>query len=76
MRFKRENWQSTIGDKYALIIFDGLVFAWQKSQLEDTTNFKESYELCGSESVHYEKVFQNPVIGEVSEELSIDKLFI
>lgn len=76
MRFKRENWQSTIGDKYALVIFDGLVFAWQKSQLEDTTNFKESYELCGSESVLYEKVFQNPVIGEVSEELSIDKLFI
>ena len=76
MRFKREIWQPTIGDKYILAVTDEKAFAWQKSQLEDTTNFKESYELCGSESVHYEKVFQNPVIGEVSEELSIDKLFI
>lgn len=33
MRFKGENWQPTIGDKYALVNFDGMTFAWLKSQV-------------------------------------------
>lgn len=32
MRFKRETWQPTIGDKYDLVIFDGLTFAWLKEE--------------------------------------------
>ena len=35
MRFKRENWQPTIGDKYALVNFGGITFAWLKHQSED-----------------------------------------
>lgn len=35
MRFKRENWQPTIGDKYALVNFGGITFAWLKHELDD-----------------------------------------
>lgn len=61
MRFKRENWQPTIGDKYALVNFGGMTFVWSK--MEEVTNFKEFYKLCGSESMHFEEVLQS---GQVS----------
>lgn len=35
MRFKRENWQPTIGDKYALVNFGGMVFVWLKQKPND-----------------------------------------
>lgn len=54
MRFKRENWQPTIGDKYALVDFDGITFVWQKSQFKDITSFREYYKLCGPEPIYEE----------------------
>lgn len=42
MRFKRENWQPTIGDKYALVNFGGMTFAWLKHQSNNIDiHFKE-----------------------------------
>lgn len=42
MRFKRENWQPTIGDKYALVNFGGMTFVWLKHQSDDVDiHFKE-----------------------------------
>ena len=38
MRFKRENWQPTIGDKYALVNFGGMTFTWLKHQSDDDNN--------------------------------------
>lgn len=35
MRFKRENWQPTIGDKYALVNFGGMTFVWLKHKSDD-----------------------------------------
>ena len=32
MRFKRENWQPTIGDKYDITNFDGMTFVWPKME--------------------------------------------
>lgn len=56
MRFKRENWQPTIGDKYDLVKFGELTFVWPK--LEEVTTFAELNKLCRPEPVHYEKVMQ------------------
>lgn len=39
MRFKRENWQPTIGDKYDIANFDGMTFVWPKME--------EVYKLSG-----------------------------
>lgn len=63
MRFKKRNWQPTIGDKYALVNFCGNDFVWPK--LEEVTTFEEPYKICGVESI-YEEVHQRPVFGEVS----------
>lgn len=71
MRFKEENWQPTIGDKYDIANFDGMTFVWPK--LEEITTFKELNKLCRPEPVHFVEVHQNPVIGEVSAELDINK---
>lgn len=38
MRFKRENWQPTIGDKYTLVNFGGMTFTWLKHQSGDNRN--------------------------------------
>ena len=35
MRFKRENWQPTIGDKYALVNFGGMTFVWRKHKSDN-----------------------------------------
>lgn len=56
MRFKRENWQPTIGDKYDIANFDGMIFVWPKS--EEITTFAELNKLYQPEPVHYEKVMQ------------------
>lgn len=61
MRFKKENWQPTIGDKYDIANFNGLTFVWLK---ERVTAYEEPYKICGVESV-YEEVPQRPVFGEV-----------
>lgn len=58
MRFKRENyWLPTLGDKYTLVNFGEITFAWLKEKR--VTNFKEFYKLCGSESMHFEEVLQS-----------------
>ena len=56
MRFKKENWQPTIGDKYDIANFDGMTFVWPK--LEEVTTFEELNELCRPELVHFERVMQ------------------
>lgn len=56
MRFKKENWQPTIGDKYDIVNFDGMTFVWPK--LEEVTTFEELNELCRPEPVHFERVMQ------------------
>lgn len=61
MRFKRENWQPTIGDKYDIANFDGMTFVCLKEKR--VTNFKEFYKLCGSEPMHFEEILQP---GQVS----------
>lgn len=38
MRFKRENWQPTIGDKYNFVNFGVMFFVWLKEKR--VTNFK------------------------------------
>lgn len=38
MRFKRENWQPTIGDKYVLVNFGGITFAWLKHQSDNNND--------------------------------------
>lgn len=38
MRFKGENWQPTIGDKYTLVNFGGITFAWLKHLSDDNNN--------------------------------------
>lgn len=61
MRFKRENWQPTIGDKYDIANFNGMTFVWLKEKR--VTNFKEFYKLCGSEPMHFKEALQ---LGQVS----------
>lgn len=61
MRFKRENWQPTIGDKYDITNFDGMTFVWPK--MEEVTTFAELNKLCRPESMHFEEVLQS---GQVS----------
>ena len=56
MRFKEENWQPTIGDKYDIANFDGMTFVWPK--LEEVTTFVELNKLCRPEPVHFERVMQ------------------
>lgn len=43
MRFKRENWQPTIGDKYTLVNFGEMTFVWlkYKSDNNNDIHFKE-----------------------------------
>lgn len=52
-----ENWQPTIGDKYRVLNFGGMIFVWEKE--ERVTEFKASYEFCGSEAALFEKVMQD-----------------
>lgn len=59
MRFKRENWQPTIGDKYDLVKFGELTFVRPKQK--KSTNFQVSSKPCGLESMHYEDLPQPPV---------------
>jgi len=33
VRFKKENWQPTIGDKYDIANFNGLTFVWPKERV-------------------------------------------
>lgn len=54
MRFKKENWQPTIGDKYDIVNFNGLIFVWPK---ERVTAYEEPYKICGVEPI-YEEVHQ------------------
>ena len=61
MRFKRENWQPTIGDKYDIANFDGMTFVWPK--MEEVTTFAELNKLCRPEPMHFEEVLQS---GQVS----------
>lgn len=50
MRFKRENWQPTIGDKYALVNFSGMTFVWLKHQSNDVDiHFKEMTQITVSD---------------------------
>lgn len=46
----------TIGDMFDFAVFKGKVFVWSKQKR--VTNFQEFYKLCGSESIHFEKVMQ------------------
>lgn len=49
MRFKRENWQPTIGDKYTLVNFGGMTFSWLKRQSDDVDiRFKEVMPITSS----------------------------
>lgn len=49
MRFKRENWQPTIGDKYALVNFCGMTFVWPKYKSNDVDiHFKEVTPIISS----------------------------
>ena len=57
MRFKRENWQPTIGDKYDLVKFGEMIFVWPK--LEEVTTFAELNKLCRPEPVHFVEVIQS-----------------
>ena len=45
MRFKRENWQPTIGDKFILVNFGGMTFAWLKHSSDSNNN-----------NIHFEEV--------------------
>ena len=61
MRFKRENWQPTIGDKYDIANFDEMTFVWPK--MEEVTTFAELNKLYRQEPMHFEEVLQS---GQVS----------
>ena len=68
MRFKRENWQPTIGDKYALVNFGGMTFTWLKHQSDDNNNniihFEEVIPITSSNlQLDKEQLLPNAYIG-------------
>lgn len=38
MKFKKENWQPTIGDKFILVNFGGVTFVWLKHKSDNNNN--------------------------------------
>ena len=66
MRFKRENWQPTIGDKYALVNFGGMTFAWLKHKSDDNNNihFEEVTPIAiSSLQLNKEQLLTNAYVG-------------
>lgn len=65
MKFKKENWQPTIGDKYDLVKFGELTFV--RSKQKRSTNFQ-----VNSKPVR-EYYYDGSIIGETSVKLLKDK---
>lgn len=65
MRFKRENWQPTIGDKYDLVKFGGMTFAWLKHQSDDNNiHFEEVTPITVSSlQLNNEQLLTNAYVG-------------
>ena len=65
MRFKRENWQPTIGDKYALVNFGGMTFTWLKRQSDDVDiHFEEVTPITVSSlQLDKERILTNAYAG-------------
>ena len=65
MRFKRENWQPTIGDKYDLVKFGELTFV--RSKQKKSTSFQVNRKSMK------EYYYDGSVVGETTIELLKDK---
>lgn len=61
MKFE-EKWQSTIGDKFIIVVIDGKAIAIRRSDAKDIDKFLSS-----------RRNSFKPVIGEVPEDFPIDK---